>query len=342
MRKLRVLVLMHDELVPPASLDGLSDAEVNKWKMEYDVLSTLEGLGHEVIPLGVQDELLPIRHAITSHRPHIAFNLLLHFHDAGAYDSAVVSWLELMKMPYTGCNPRGLLLAGDKALSKKVLSYHRIRAPRFAVFPRGRAVRALPARVRFPLFVKSKSEHASTGIAQASIVRDLDALRERVDFVHRNVGTGAIAEEYIEGRELTIGVIGNRRLTAFPVWEMSFDALPAGAPNIATSRVKWDRAYQQKIGLRTGPARDLQEGLAESIARRAKRIYRALDLTGYARIDMRLDADGEVWVLEANPNPDLCFGEDFAESAEAVGLTYPDLIQRLVTLGLAYEPAWKG
>lgn len=342
MRKLRVLVLMHDELVPPASLEGQSDEEINKWKMEFDVVATLERLGHEVIPLGVQDELLPIRHAITTHKPHIVFNLLLHFHDAGVYDSAVVSWLELMKMPYTGCNPRGLLLAGDKALSKKVLTYHRIKTPRFAVFPRGRKLRALPPKLRYPLFVKSKSEHASTGIAQASIVRDEEALRERVEFVHRNVGTAAIAEEYIEGREITIGVLGNSRLKVFPVWEMFFDSLPDSAPKIATSRVKWDRAYQKKIGLRTGPAADLPDGLADRIAHRAKRIFRALDLSGYARIDMRLDADGEVWVLEANPNPDLCFGEDFAESGERTGLGYEDLIQRIVSLGLAYEPAWKG
>ena len=337
----RVLVLMHSELVPPRSLEGCSEDEIARWKMEYDVLSALERLGHTTVPLGVADELAPVRTALKEHRPHIVFNLLMHFHDAGVYDSAVVSWLELMKVPYTGCNPRGLLVAGDKALSKKVLAYHRIRVPRFAVFPRGRAVRSLPARVSFPLFVKSKSEHASTGIAQASIVRDLEALRERVEFVHRNVGTAAIAEEYIEGRELTIGVLGNKRLATFPVWEMFFGALPEGAPAIATSRVKWDRAYQKKIGLETGPAKDLPEGSESAIARQAKRIYRALDLSGYGRIDMRMNARGEVYVLEANPNPDLCFGEDFAEAAERTGIPYEGLIQRIVSLGLRYRPAWK-
>jgi D-alanine-D-alanine ligase len=285
--------------------------------------------------------LRPARLAIQKHKPHIAFNLLMHFHDAGVYDSAIVSWLDLLKMPYTGCNARGLLLAGDKALSKKVLTYHRIPVPGFAVFPRGRAVRAMPKRLSFPLFVKSKSEHASTGISQASIVRDFDALRERVEFVHRNVGTAAIAEEYIQGREITIGVVGNQRLTTFPVWEMFFDSLPHGAPAIATSRIKWNRDYQKKIGLRTGPA-DITTEQSAAITRLAKRIYKALDLSGYARIDVRLDAEGRLWVLEANPNPDLCFGEDFAESAEKAGFTYPELVQRIVTLGESFASAWKG
>jgi len=333
---------MHQELVPPNSLEGYSEGEINKWKMEFDVLATLRRLGHEVRPLGVADELLPIRQAITGFRPHLCFNLLMHFHDAGVYDSAVVSWLELMKMPYTGCNPRGLLLAGDKALSKKILQYHRIRTPRFLSFPRGRAMRALPKALRFPLIVKSKSEHASTGISQSSIVRDEEALRERAEFVHRNVGTAAIAEEYIEGRELTVGVLGNKRLEAFPVWEMFFDALPEGAPAIATSRVKWDQGYQRKIGLRTGPAEGLSEDEEQRIQKVAKRVYRALELSGYGRIDLRLDGDGVPWILEANPNPDLCFGEDFAESAEKVGYSYEEVVQRILNLGLRYEPAWMG
>ncbi|MCA8942887.1 MAG: ATP-grasp domain-containing protein [Planctomycetes bacterium] len=340
MKTRRVLVLMHAELVPPTSLEGQKSEDIDKWKMEYDVLAALESLGHHAVPLGVEDELRPIRKAIDEHRPHIAFNLLMHFHDAGVYDSALVSWLELIKQPYTGCNPRGLLLAGDKALSKKILSYHRIRVPRFAMFPRGKKVRSIPKRLRFPLFVKSASEHSSTGIAQASIVRDFDALVERVEFVHRNVGTSAIAEEFIQGREVTVGVIGNQRLTTFPPYELHFDTLPEGTANIATSRVKWDRNYQKKLGVRTAPA-EFEPAQQREFERLAKRIYRALDLSGYARIDFRLDADGRIWVLEANPNPDLCFGEDFAESAERAGLRYPELVQRIVTLGSSYEPAWK-
>ncbi len=342
MRQLRVLLMVHEELMPPESLEGLGEAEINSWKMEYDVLAALEQLGHKVHCVGVADDLKPVREAIAAYRPHIVFNLLMHFHEAGILDSAVVSWLELMRQPYTGCNPRGLLTANDKALCKKVLSYHRVQAPRFFIVPRGKRVSELPRGLEFPLFVKSRSEHASTGIAQASIVRDLDQLNDRAEFIHRNVGTSALCEEFIPGRELTIGVLGNQRLETTPVWEVTMDKLPEGAPNIVTSKLKWDLDYQKRVGLKSEPARGLPAATAASIDRLARRIYRALGLSGYARIDMRMDEDGRIWILEANPNPDLCFGEDFAEGFERRGYRYPELIQKLLNLGLRYTPPWKG
>jgi len=341
MKKLRVLVAMHEDLVPPDSLEGLAEEEIYQFKLEYDVLATLGQLGHEVHGVGMPDDLGPLRSALEELRPHLVFNLLTHFHDAGVYDSAVVSWFELKKQAYTGCNPRGLLLANDKALAKKLFSYHRVRAPRFFNVPRKHKVRGLPSGLEFPLFVKSTSEHASVGIAQASIVRDVDQLRERVEFIHRKVGTAALCEEYIVGRELTIGVLGNQRLETSPIFEVFMESLPEGTPNIFTSRVKWDTAYQKKIGLRTGPA-ELSAAKQSEIARLAKRIYRALGLSGYARIDMRMDADERVWILEANPNPDLCFGEDFSESFELVGYSYPELVQKILNLGRGYLPPWKG
>lgn len=341
-RKLRVAVLMHAHLAPPDSLEGLSEKELNDIKQEADVCSALAGLGHEVIHVPVVDELAPIRRILKEHKPHLAFNLLTHFHDAGIYDSAVVSWLELMKQLYTGCNPRGLLAANDKALFKKVLAYHRIRAPRFFVAPRGKRLPRLPRGLRWPLFVKSRSEHASTGISQASIVHDLDQLQARVTYIHETVGTGALCEEYIQGRELTVGLLGNKRVEVSPIWELFMDDLPAGVANIATSRVKWDPEYQRKIGLRTGPAVDLDEATVERIRRTARRIHRAVGLSGYSRIDMRMDDEGQVWILEANPNPDLCFGEDFAESFEQLGYQYPQLLQKILNLGLRYEAPWMG
>lgn len=341
MSKKRIVVAMHSGLVPPASIEGLSEAEVHPFKQEYDVCVTLEDLGHDVIRVGLDDELAPLRRALREHRPQVVFNLLTHFHDAGVMDSGLVSWLELIKQPYTGCNPRGLLVASDKALSKKVLSYHRIRAPRFITVPLGRKVPRLPKGLEFPLFVKSKSEHASVGISEASVVRDEAALRERVEYLHRTVGTAAICEEYIEGRELTVAVMGNQRLEVGPVWEVFMDKLRKGAPRIFTSRVKWDVEYQEKIGLRTGPA-ELDEAEQRRIERLARRIYRALGLSGYARIDMRLDAEGRVWILEANPNPDLCYGEDFSEAFHRRGYEYGDLLQKIVNLGQRYEAPWKG
>ncbi|MEM9802628.1 MAG: D-alanine--D-alanine ligase [Planctomycetota bacterium] len=342
MKRVRIAVLMHAALVPPESIEGLSDEEIDRFKMEYDVCAALENLGHDVVQVAVEDELRPIQQVIRAHRPHVAFNLLMHFHDAGIYDSAVVAWLELRKQHYTGCNPRGLLVANDKALCKKVLAYHRIRAPRFFVVARGKTIRALPRGMRWPIFVKSRSEHASTGISQASIVHDLEQLASRVEYVHEHVGTAALCEEYVDGRELTVGLLGNKRVEVGPVWEVFMDKLPAGVANITTNRVKWDHDYQKKIGLRTGPAEDLAPAKVTEIQRTARRIYRALGLSGYARIDIRMDSDETVWILEANPNPDLCFGEDFAESFERLGYTYPELVQKILNLGLRYEAPWKG
>ncbi|GIW41410.1 MAG: D-alanine--D-alanine ligase [Candidatus Binatia bacterium] len=335
MKKLRVLALMDEALVPPEDVTGI-DVGTADWKTEYDVLTTLRDLGHEVYPLGVGSDLGAIRKIVDEWKPHIAFNLLEDFHDVPVFDQNVVSYLELLRLPYTGCNPRGLLLARDKALSKKILFYHRIPVPEFAVFPIGRRVRR-PKRLEFPLIVKSLTKEASAGISQASVVTDDEKLAERVRFVHESVGTDAIVERYVEGRELYVGILGNQRLEVFPVWELLFTKLPEDRWRIATDRVKWSRSYQKKIGVRSTLARNLPEGLPEYIQRIAKRVYRALLLSGYARLDFRLDENGRLYVLEANPNPQLAYGEDFAESAEKAGVSYEELIQRILNLGLRWR-----
>lgn len=340
MSRRRVLVLVRKGLVPPDSMEGYSEKEIAEWKCEYDVVATLHNLGHEVRPLGVYDDLGPVREAILEWQPHVAFMLLEEFHGVTTYDHAVVSYLELMRQPYTGCNPLGLMLTHDKSLAKKLLTYHRVPTPNFVEFPVGRKVRPLK-RLHYPLLVKSSVEDASYGIAQASIVHDEKALRERVQFVHESVGSAALAEEYIEGRELYVGVIGNQRLQTFPVWEMVFADMPEDLPRIATARVKFDPAYQKKHGITTHAARDLPDGAAERIDKLCKRVYRVLQMSGYARMDLRLSASGRVYVLEANANPNLEFGEDFAESAELAGLSYEQLLQRIIRLGLRYRAPWQ-
>lgn len=335
-RKMNIVVLMHEDLVPPDTIKGLTDAQVAPFKTEYDVVVTLRDMGHEVHPLGVSDDLGVLRRAIEQIKPHVCFNLLEEFHGLGVYDSHVVSYLELMRQPYTGCNPRGLMLAHNKALSKMICRYHRIPVPRFAVFPIGRKVKR-PAKLIFPLLVKSLTEEGSVGISQASVVYDDDKLAERVGFIHRTVNTDAIAEQYIEGRELYVGVIGNDRLQVLPVWEMVFPKLRGDAPNIATDKVKWDLGYQKKIGLDTRLARDLDESVHRRINHLCKRIYRSLGLSGYARMDLRLTPDGRAYLIEANPNPNLSYGEDFAESAETAGLEYDQLMHKLINLGIGYR-----
>ena len=336
MKKLRVLALMHERLVPPDDPTGVDLATVD-WKTEYDVVTTLREMGHDVQTVGVGSDLAVIRKAVDEWKPHIAFNLLEEFDGVAVYDQNVVAYLELLRIPYTGCNPRGLMLARDKALSKKILAYHRLLVPEFAVFPLGRAVRRRK-RLSFPVIVKSVSQEASLGISQASIVDNEEKLRERVAFIHKSVGTDAIGERYIEGRELYVGVLGNMRLRVFPVWELFLGGMPDEGRHIATARVKWSPAYREKHGIKSGEAKGLPEGMPEGIRHLAKRVYRALNLSGYARLDLRLDPNGKVYVLEANPNPEVAYGEDFAESAEKAGVSYEALLQRFLQLGLRWRP----
>jgi D-alanine-D-alanine ligase len=333
MKPLRVLALMHPQLVPPDSLDGYDPKEIHRWKTEYDVITTLRSVGHEVRALGVQHELSPIREAVEQWEPHIVFNLLEEFHGETTYDQNVASYLELLRVPYTGCNPRGMILARGKALAKKLVAFHRIRTPAFVVVPRGRTVRR-PPRLTYPLIVKSLNEHASVGIAQASVVDSDERLAERVAFMHQRVHTDALVEQYVAGRELYVGVLGNERLTVLPVWELCFGQLTETHAPIATARVKHDIEYQAKWGITQGPAQDLPPAVTSAIGRIAKRIYRTLELDGYSRLDFRLDAKGELFFLEANPNPEIAAQEEFATAAAHAGIAYPELLQRIIRLGL--------
>jgi D-alanine-D-alanine ligase len=336
MKSLRILALVHDHLVPPDDTTGVDVLEA-EWKMEYDVVETLREMGHEVRVLGLHDELGSIRPTAGHFKPHIVFNLMEAFAGVTTFDQNVVSYLELLRLPYTGCNPRGLILARDKALSKKLLAYHRIPVPEFTVIRRGRRA-VVPTRLRFPLIVKSLFFEASTGISQASVVENEDQLARRVQFVHESLGTAAIVEQFIDGRELYVGVVGNTRLNVFPVWEMLFADVQDNRWRIATERVKWSTQYQKRHGIMTAAA-ELPPDILSQIQRIATRTYRSLDLSGYARIDLRFDEERRrAYVLEANPNPNLAYGEDFAESAEMSGLSYERLLDRLIALGRRWEP----
>jgi D-alanine-D-alanine ligase len=232
------------------------------------------------------------------------------------------------------------MLSRDKSLSKQLLAFHRIATPQFAVFRRGARIH-LPRKLRFPLFVKSTVEDASLGIAQASVVEDAAKLKERIEFVHEQVKSDALVEEFIAGRELYVGVMGNERLTRLPVWEMVFGSMPDSLAAIATRKVKWDKRYQAKYGITTHAAADLPPAVLTALDRLSRRIYRALGMSGYARMDFRVTPQGQVYVLEANANPNLETAEDFAESARAAGTPYGELLERLMDLGLKYRAQWR-
>lgn len=335
LKPLKVIALMHEDLVPPEDITGLTEEQIQPWKMEYDVKVTLEALGHEVHPVGIYGDLNVLRIALEEIQPDIVFNMLEEFNGQPLFDQHLVSYLELKGVPYTGCNPRGLTLAHDKALSKQILAHHRISVPGFAVFREGRKVKR-PRGLEYPLLVKSLIDEGSVGISRASVVHDDAALAKRVELVHRQAGSPAIAEHYIAGRELYMSLVGNDRLQTFTPWELIFNKLPDGAPNIATSKLKWNYAHQEEIGLESRPA-ELTAEQTRRLITVSKQIYRALFLSGYARLDFRMSPAGEFYLLEANPNPCLAFGEDFAEGVEKAGMGFEDLLDTILRNGLNYR-----
>lgn len=339
MKKLRVLILAHEELIPPPDAETRPDEEMMHWKAEFDVGSAVDELGHEKRYVGLSSDLQVLRDSIEEFRPHIVFNLLEEFHDSPLYDFSIVAYLELLRQPYTGCNPRGLMLSHDKVLTKKILAYHRILTPSFFVCRLGKRVPRY--KLSFPMIVKSATEDASLGISAASVVHTPERLEERIQYVHDQIGTDALVEEYIEGRELYLGVLGNERLTTLPVREIDFSKLPANVPKIASQRVKWDLKFAEKYDIRSDFFVSDDPILSAKIAEFGKRIYRRLHLSGYARLDLRLQSDGALYLLEANANPNISFGEDFPEAAAKTGLTYPALIQRILSLGRQYRSEWK-
>jgi D-alanine-D-alanine ligase len=340
MKSSRVLVVLHPSLMPPDSLDGQSAKVIEEWRTEFDVIQTLRASGHEVRTLGVLDNITELRTTIADWQPDVVFNLLEEFDGIVSYDQHVIAFLEMLRQPYTGCNPRGLLLSRDKALCKQVFAFHRISTPQFAVFRRGQRI-TLPRRLRFPLFVKSSTDDASLGISQASVVEDAARLRERIEFVLEQHKSDVLVEEYIEGRELYVGMLGNERLTRFPVWELNFGSMSTSGSAIATRKVKWDLKYRTKYGIDSAPAQDLPAGAEARLDRLSRRMYRALGLTGYARMDFRMRADGSIYALEANANPHLAQNEDFARAAAAAGRDYPALLDSIVKLGLTYPAQWR-
>jgi D-alanine-D-alanine ligase len=236
-------------------------------------------------------------------------------------------------LAFTGCGSTGLTLCKHKGISKKILHYHGIHVPHFVVIPRGQRV-ARPKQLKFPILVKPVKEEASYGISQASFVGTDEQFRERVAFIHEKYNSDAIAEEYIDGRELYVSLIGNIRLTVLPIRELVFREVPPNEPKIATFKAKWDDEYRKRWGLENQFAEDLDPQLVSQIEETCKRIYRLLTIDGYARIDLRLTADGKVYFIEANPNPILANDEDFAVSAGKAGLTYAQLIDRIVRQGM--------
>lgn len=334
-KKLKILVLFDTAGTPPADQDFSQELKTEDWETEAHVIEALKKLGHDIRLVGIYDEPGLILEEVKNHPPDVVFNLTEHFNDRSAYDRNVAGLLEMLDLRYTGAGPTGLTLCKNKGMAKEILAYHRIHFPDFAIFPPGTAIRR-PKRLSFPLFIKPLKEEASYGISQDSFVEDDQSFEERVRFIHERMTQEALVEEYIDGRELYVSILGNKRLEVFPIREVIFSAIPEGRPRFSTFKAKWDENYRKRWGIQNIFARPLPNGMADRIARICKKVYRVLRIRGYGRIDIRLTPEGKIVVLEANPNPNLARDDEFSQSAMKAGLGYEGLIQRI--LGLAIFP----
>ncbi len=323
----RHLRQMEKELAPGYHLEP---------EMEYEIASALRHNGHDVHLVGLRDDLGELLRQLGDPRPDLVFNCAESFRGDSHREYVVPAVLESLDLPYVGSPPLGLMVSRNKAMSKKILAWHGIRVPGFVTCHPGEPIRD-HGDLRFPLIVKPLSTDASEGIAHASVVHDDDALRERVAFVHEQFHQPAIAEEFVEGRELYVSLIGNRQaLEVLPLTELVFDK-EKNAPEerIATRKAKWHVEYRERRGIRNQFARPISAAARERIEAACRTAFRTLWLRDYARCDVRLADDDEVWFLEANANPFISEGHDFANAAEKAGLAYPALIQRLVDVALA-------
>jgi D-alanine-D-alanine ligase len=332
-KKLKVLALF--DAIRPTKIDQDLSAEMKTedWKTEANVLAALGTLGYTTEHLAIFDNLDLLRQKLETFAPDVIFNLADQFKNNRGFDQNIASLLEMQGVPFTGCGATGLVLCKHKGTSKKILGYHHIHVPNFVVIPRGQRIARLK-RPKFPLLVKPVKEEASYGISQASFVTSDEQFRERVAFIHEKHDADVIAEEYIEGREFYVSLMGNQRLTVFPVRELVFREVPPNEPKIATYKAKWDEEYRKRWGLQNQFPEGLEPALVAQIEETCKRIYRLLTIEGYARIDLRLTASNEVYFIEANPNPILAADEDFALAAGKAGLSYPQLIDRIIRQGM--------
>lgn len=299
---------------------------------EYNVIRALRGLGHHVTILGVGNDVTAIVMAFNERQPDIVFNLAEQFGDDRQQDSNVAALMEMMGIPFTGSGALGLTLCRSKDLSKQLLATHRLNVPGYILLPLG-VTPSVPRSLRYPLVVKPVYEDGSDGISNASLVHNEIQLRERTVMVHERFQQPAIAEEYIEGRELYVSVIGNSRLSVLPPRELIFGNSDSGGPVMATYRLKWDKAYRKKWNVRFDFC-ELEPTTEQQITFVCKEAYKLLHLHDYGRLDLRLTDSNMIYIIEVNPNPDIGRDDELAHSAARAGIEYAALINRIVRFAL--------
>lgn len=303
------------------------------WKTEKDVKNTLIKLGHQVIPFGIHDDIEPFLKIVREQKPDLVFNMSEAFLGKRDFEPNLTALMQLMGVPFTGAGPMSLQLCKDKGLTKAILDYHEINIPKFVVAKKGRAIQPLK-NFPFPAFIKPLDLESSEGISQSSFVSNEKEALARVKFIHNSLGADAIIEEFIDGREVYVSILGNENLKVFPPRELFFKAKAEDEPKFATYKSKWDQAYRKKWGIDSDWAKSFPEPVQKKLNEVCKKIYRLLGIQGFGRIDLRIRGD-EIYFIEANPNPSIAKKEDYALSAKKSGVEYDELIAKIVSLSLS-------
>jgi len=333
-KSLKIMLLCDIGETPPENQDFTEILETEEWSGEATLMKTFSKLGHEPRMFAIYDSIEPLHQTLTQDRPDLIFNQCECLNGERKTEPLIAGLFDLLKIPYTGARPHALMLCKDKSLTKKILSYHRIAIPRFLVSKRSSPIRKLSG-FRFPSFTKPLGLEGSEGIAQMSFAENEKDTLERVKFIHKSLKTDAMIEEFIDGRELYVGILGDKRnVRVFPPRELFFSEMPDSEPKFATFKAKWDDQYRKKWGIRSGFPRSLPDGTLEHITETSLKIYQILGMSGYARLDFRLTPEGRLVFIEANPNPSLLYDEDFALAADKAGLDYVDLIDEILSQGL--------
>ena len=338
MGTLNILVI-YDRWEGSDGSNGVAGAEkapltrtLDKKEVEDEVAEALVKLGHQAT-LHVLDGSLKTLHALARIDCDLVFNLAESFAGNDTADYCIAAYLELIDKRFTGSGSHGLLYAQDKGVAKKILEFHGIHTPVFAKSFRGRL--DFSHDLQFPVIVKPAREDGSIGIEFSAVVSSIRELMERMDWLHANFDSPVLIEEYIEGREMYVGVIGNDKPEALPVVELDLSKLPDGTPRIAAAEVKWGKGTKAYRDTKSAVATDLPEETVTALQQTAVAAYQALELRDYGRVDMRLQTDGRVHVIEVNPNPWLSSKAEFAMAARKSGRNYSRLVEEIVELAMA-------
>lgn len=329
---MKILVAFDYPMAPPKNGDYAAQLHADDWRPIRNVSEAIVRLGHEAILQGVFDNIMPLITTIRRRKPDLVFNMLETFKQQRKYEGALAGLFDLLQVPYTGCSAAALTICRNKQYTKQLLSQYDIHIPKSVLFPRGKTNRSIKD-LTFPVIVKPLGLEGSDGISQASFVEDEKACIERVKTLHETYEVDALAEEYIEGREIYAGVLGLDKLTALPLREMLFTNFPEDKPKFATFHAKWNPEFRKKWGIKNTFAKGIDEKVEAEIENISKTAFRALGLSGFARLDLRLTEKNEIYVIEVNPNPNIANDDEIAYAAQRLGISYDQLIQKLIDYG---------